>query len=314
MVKTGGRVQEHSFLCRMAMNPLTVLMYTGRRQTIQTTTTKRSRTKQISTGFAGMGNLLKVLTREIENCPHFFLDFENAQPTECEKGVWNQVNAVLQDSENVLTGLQAYKGAVQEIRELDIEHEVNNEMANRMSLFYAEATPMLKTLSNATTAFVSELWDTPSPCHTVQHSPKAKHNTKTLFLLYHHSSSSCFVLLLPTLALEWWWLTPFIAYPEAFQVLDHLVLIALPGGTEDSPSRVVDSMQLPLAAIPAPNQAVEDSISHGARQEAGKSPSARDAATKSPGVGIQLSMFAPPEHMQQGHPGPAWDPAVHHTG
>ncbi|XP_039604868.1 CYFIP-related Rac1 interactor A [Erpetoichthys calabaricus] len=210
-----------------------------------------------------MGNLLKVLTREIENCPHFFLDFENAQPTECEKGVWNQVNAVLQDSENVLTGLQAYKGAVQEIREaiqnpndihlqeqawnavcplviklkrfyefslrlekalqsllesltcppytptqhlekeqalakqfaeilhftlrfdelkmrnpaiqndfsyyrrtisrnrinnmnLDIEHEVNNEMANRMSLFYAEATPMLKTLSNATTAFVSE--------------------------------------------------------------------------------------------------------------------------------------------------------------
>lgn len=26
--------------------------------------------------FAGMGNLLKVLTREIENYPHFFLDFE----------------------------------------------------------------------------------------------------------------------------------------------------------------------------------------------------------------------------------------------
>lgn len=30
-------------------------------------------------------------------------------------------------------------------------------MANRMSLFYAEATPMLKTLSNATTKFVSEV-------------------------------------------------------------------------------------------------------------------------------------------------------------
>lgn len=30
-------------------------------------------------------------------------------------------------------------------------------MANRMSLFYAEATPMLKTLSNATTHFVSEV-------------------------------------------------------------------------------------------------------------------------------------------------------------
>lgn len=38
---------------------------------------------------------------------------------------------------------------------LDIENEVNNEMANRMSLFYAEATPMLKTLSNATTNFVT---------------------------------------------------------------------------------------------------------------------------------------------------------------
>ncbi|KAF6376550.1 NIMA related kinase 5 [Rhinolophus ferrumequinum] len=36
------------------------------------------------------------------------------------------------------------------------ENEVNNELANRMSLFYAEATPMLKTLSDATTKFVSE--------------------------------------------------------------------------------------------------------------------------------------------------------------
>ncbi|XP_040017159.2 CYFIP-related Rac1 interactor A isoform X3 [Gasterosteus aculeatus] len=210
-----------------------------------------------------MGNLLKVLTRDIENYPHFFLDFENAQPTEGEREVWNQVNAVLQDSENILLGLQAYKGAGQEIRDaiqnpnnftlqerawnsvcplviklkrfysfslrleealqsllecltcplltptqhlereqalakqfaeilhftlrfdelkmripaiqndfsyyrrtisrnrinnmnLDIEKEVNNEMANRMSLFYAEATPMLKTLSNATTNFVTE--------------------------------------------------------------------------------------------------------------------------------------------------------------
>uniref|UniRef100_A0A663EWC9 CYFIP related Rac1 interactor A n=1 Tax=Aquila chrysaetos chrysaetos TaxID=223781 RepID=A0A663EWC9_AQUCH len=238
-----------------------------------------------------MGNLLKVLTREIENYPHFFLDFENAQPTDGEREVWNQISAVLQDSESMLADLQAYKGAGQEIRDaiqnpndiqlqekawnsvcplvvrlkrfyefslrlekalqsllesltcppytptqhlereqalakefaeilhftlrfdelkvnkvfqymlifsvyfepkliisflsslkmrnpaiqndfsyyrrtisrnrinnmhLDIENEVNNEMANRMSLFYAEATPMLKTLSNATTHFVSE--------------------------------------------------------------------------------------------------------------------------------------------------------------
>ncbi|ELK13992.1 Protein FAM49A [Pteropus alecto] len=212
---------------------------------------------------AGMGNLLKVLTREIENYPHFFLDFENAQPTEGEREIWNQISAVLQDSESILADLQAYKGAGPEIRDaiqnpndiqlqekawnavcplvvrlkrfyefsirlekalqsllesltsppytptqhlereqalakefaeilhftlrfdelkmrnpaiqndfsyyrrtisrnrinnmhLDIENEVNNEMANRMSLFYAEATPMLKTLSNATMHFVSE--------------------------------------------------------------------------------------------------------------------------------------------------------------
>lgn len=47
--------------------------------------------------------------------------------------------------------------------QLDIENEVNNEMANRMSLFYAEATPMLKTLSNATTNFVTEVRK--PPCH-----------------------------------------------------------------------------------------------------------------------------------------------------
>uniref|UniRef100_A0A4W3I3P4 Family with sequence similarity 49 member A n=1 Tax=Callorhinchus milii TaxID=7868 RepID=A0A4W3I3P4_CALMI len=241
-----------------------------------------------------MGNLLKVLTcTEFDQGPNFFLDFENAQPTDGEQEVWNQVNAVLQDSESILTELQAYKGAGQEIRDaiqnpsdgqlqdrawnsvcplvgrlkrfyefslrlekalqsllesltcppytptqhlereqalakqfaeilhftlrfdelkmknpaiqndfsyyrrtisrnrinnmhvsgdvlyiyvavhfinylsnffnafflfqqLDAENEVNNEMANRMSLFYAEATPMLKTLSDATTKFVSE--------------------------------------------------------------------------------------------------------------------------------------------------------------
>lgn len=43
------------------------------------------------------------------------------------------------------------------VLQLEAENEVNNEMANRMSLFYAEATPMLKTLSNATTKFVSEV-------------------------------------------------------------------------------------------------------------------------------------------------------------
>ncbi|KPP76740.1 hypothetical protein Z043_103902 [Scleropages formosus] len=214
-------------------------------------------------GLPVMGNLIKVLGKDLENCPHFFLDFENAQPTEAETAVWNQVSAVLEEAHGILAELQSYNGAGQEIREaiqnpsdlqlqekawnavcplvaklkrfyefslrlenalrsllealtsppyapmqhlereqalakqfaeilhftlsfdelkmtnpaiqndfsyyrrtisrnrlnnqqLDAENEVNNEMANRMSLFYAEATPMLKTLSNATTKFVSE--------------------------------------------------------------------------------------------------------------------------------------------------------------
>lgn len=35
--------------------------------------------------------------------------------------------------------------------------EVNTELANRMSLFYAHATPMLRVLSDAVSHFVSEV-------------------------------------------------------------------------------------------------------------------------------------------------------------
>ncbi|XP_046397170.1 CYFIP-related Rac1 interactor B [Ischnura elegans] len=41
------------------------------------------------------------------------------------------------------------------------EDTVTNELANRMSLFYAHATPMLKVLSEATTRFVAENADIP---------------------------------------------------------------------------------------------------------------------------------------------------------
>ncbi|KAG8224467.1 hypothetical protein J437_LFUL003190 [Ladona fulva] len=44
---------------------------------------------------------------------------------------------------------------------LDVEDTVTNELANRMSLFYAHATPMLKVLSEATTRFVAENADIP---------------------------------------------------------------------------------------------------------------------------------------------------------
>lgn len=40
----------------------------------------------LTTRFAGMGNLLKVLTREIENYPHFFLDFESKSGRGEEQG------------------------------------------------------------------------------------------------------------------------------------------------------------------------------------------------------------------------------------
>ncbi|KAG8009558.1 Protein FAM49B [Nibea albiflora] len=212
-----------------------------------------------------MGNLLKVLTcTDLEQEPNFFLDFENAQPTDAEREVWDQVDVVLKDAKGILDELQAYKGAGQEIREAiqnpndealqeqawaavvplvgklkkfyefsqrleaalhsllgaltsetyddttqhlereqalakqfaeilhftlrfdelkmtnpaiqndfsyyrrtlsrmrinnvpaEGENEVNNELANRISLFYADATPMLKTLSDGTTKFVSE--------------------------------------------------------------------------------------------------------------------------------------------------------------
>ncbi|KAF3836329.1 hypothetical protein F7725_028887 [Dissostichus mawsoni] len=214
---------------------------------------------------SNMGNLLKVLTcTDLEQEPNFFLDFENAQPTDAEREVWEQVDVVLKDAKGILDELQAYKGAGQEIREAiqnpnderlqeqawaavvplvgrlkkfyefsqrleaalhsllraltsetyddptqhlereqalakqfaeilhftlrfdelkmtnpaiqndfsyyrrtlsrmrinnvpaECENEVNNELANRISLFYADATPMLKALSDGTTKFVSE--------------------------------------------------------------------------------------------------------------------------------------------------------------
>ncbi|KAG5841846.1 hypothetical protein ANANG_G00171310 [Anguilla anguilla] len=201
-----------------------------------------------------MGNLIKVLTRDIDNnAGNFFLDFENAQPSEPERELWEQVSVVLKDGREILDDLQSYDGAGEVIREVgggrrgghpapqqeglqekswgavvplvgmlkkfyefsmrleatlrDLlafaeilhftlrfdelkmtnpaiqndfsyyrrtlsrmriknvpavgENEVNNELANRMSLFYAEATPMLKTLSDATLKFVSENKDLP---------------------------------------------------------------------------------------------------------------------------------------------------------
>lgn len=42
----------------------------------------------------------------------------DAQPTEAETAVWNQVSAVLEEAHGILAELQSYNGAGQEIREV----------------------------------------------------------------------------------------------------------------------------------------------------------------------------------------------------
>ncbi|XP_013855868.1 protein FAM49B, partial [Austrofundulus limnaeus] len=65
-----------------------------------------------------MGNLIKVLTRDIDNnAGNFFLDFENAQPSESETEVWEKVNQVLMEAQVILQDLQTYRGAGEEIRQ-----------------------------------------------------------------------------------------------------------------------------------------------------------------------------------------------------
>nr|XP_057924807.1 CYFIP-related Rac1 interactor B-like [Doryrhamphus excisus] len=65
-----------------------------------------------------MGNLIKVLTRDIDhNGGNFFLDFENAQPSSSEKVVWEKVNQVLTEAQVILEELQGYTGAGEEIRQ-----------------------------------------------------------------------------------------------------------------------------------------------------------------------------------------------------
>lgn len=42
----------------------------------------------------------------------------DAQPTDAEREVWDQVDVVLKDAKEILDELQAYKGAGAEIREV----------------------------------------------------------------------------------------------------------------------------------------------------------------------------------------------------
>lgn len=69
-----------------------------------------------------MGKLLSLLARDDSNCcsPQkydVFLDFENAQPTEGERHVFEEVQRVMLSADNILEELAVYKGAGREIRE-----------------------------------------------------------------------------------------------------------------------------------------------------------------------------------------------------
>lgn len=65
-----------------------------------------------------MGNLLQVLKdRKGAKTDHdFFIDFESAAPTDAEKAVYDQVQAVLGRSADVLQQLGSYTGAGEDIR------------------------------------------------------------------------------------------------------------------------------------------------------------------------------------------------------
>nr|XP_023403307.1 LOW QUALITY PROTEIN: protein FAM49B-like [Loxodonta africana] len=65
-----------------------------------------------------MDKLIKVLIRDIDHHEaHFFLDFEDTQPTESEKGIYNLVIVVLKDAKGILEDSQSCGGAGHEIRE-----------------------------------------------------------------------------------------------------------------------------------------------------------------------------------------------------
>ncbi|XP_026832885.1 protein FAM49B isoform X2 [Drosophila erecta] len=123
-----------------------------------------------------MGKLLSLLSRDDSNCCaaksyDVFLDFENAAPTETERAVYDEVERVLRESEVVLEEIQIYRMKTPAIQNdfsyyrrivsrqrVDSTENmlVSTELANRMSLFYAHATPMLKVLSEATSKFVND--------------------------------------------------------------------------------------------------------------------------------------------------------------
>lgn len=74
-----------------------------------------------------MGKLISLLTGCHDDSKDIFLDFENAMPTEEEQPVWKEVNTVLERCPLILSDLQNYNGASEEIRTA-IGNPRNNEL------------------------------------------------------------------------------------------------------------------------------------------------------------------------------------------
>ncbi|KAI3355368.1 hypothetical protein L3Q82_018211, partial [Scortum barcoo] len=111
---------------------------------------------------AALHSLLRALTSETQDDPTQHLEREQA----LAKQFAEILHFTLRFDELKMTNpaiqndFSYYRRTLSRMRINNVpaegENEVNNELANRISLFYADATPMLKTLSDGTTKFVSE--------------------------------------------------------------------------------------------------------------------------------------------------------------
>uniref|UniRef100_A0A8B9KZB3 Protein FAM49B n=1 Tax=Astyanax mexicanus TaxID=7994 RepID=A0A8B9KZB3_ASTMX len=111
---------------------------------------------------AALHSLLRALTNETHSDPTQHLEREQA----LAKQFAEILHFTLRFDELKMTNpaiqndFSYYRRTLNRMRINNVpaegENEVNNELANRISLFYADATPMLKTLSDGTTKFVSE--------------------------------------------------------------------------------------------------------------------------------------------------------------
>lgn len=94
-----------------------------------------------------MGKLLSLLARDENSCCSaqqkydIFLDFENAQPTESEMQLFDEVQIVLTEASDVLSDLKHYAGADQYIRAA-----INNPSAEQNALTWEALMPRIRTL------------------------------------------------------------------------------------------------------------------------------------------------------------------------